>query len=391
MLLLHLIFYKVSIYYLLRHLDILNHSNKFNKNIFFITCLICMSIFSLFIFELSSLISNVIITYIWHIDICILLFLLYVIIPIEFINTIFDSNNYKEILSPEFHTHSHIKLLKKYYAKISSIYKESYGINKKIKKHFFFFRGILFLTFIWVILGGLRNMIYKKNYNYVIADDNTINFKKYLLYKSNEGKNANKIYNKTIFFFFQKKHTCFNYYFNNNMNELYFTNKKKTHPFKQFFKQIYSFFYFLCYIIIHHIILLHNFIIRELLINICALGVTTNSIVAGISSVYFIYDYIITFIYFLHIPKIQIQIYNIEERILINFTNYMFKKEELEKLQSNIDIHTKRLSYDNRRNIKNVDLNKEYDKRVVLKRLNDKVDNPERDDKIYVDEKNTYR
>ncbi|GAW80508.1 hypothetical protein, conserved [Plasmodium gonderi] len=357
MILLHVIFYKVSIYYLLRYLDILNHSNKFNKNIFFITFLVCMSIFSLFLFELSSIVSNVIITYIWHIDICILVFLLYIVIPVEFINTIFDSRNYKEILSPEFNSHSHIKLIKKYYIKISTIYKEKNGISKKIKKHFFLIRSIIFLSFLWLSLGKLKNMIYKKNYNYVIADDNTLSIRKYILYNQYmEKKNKNKIFNKTIFYLLEKKKKCFNYYscefrelhqcYNKEQDDRSEAKDEKKSKLKKCVNWFYSIVSILCFMILHYLMLLYKFIIGELLINICALGVTTNSIVAGISSMYFIYDYVITFIYYLQIPKIQIQIYNIEESILINFTNYMFKKKELQKLQSNFDIHSKRFIYD---------------------------------------------
>ncbi|SBS87627.1 hypothetical protein, conserved [Plasmodium ovale curtisi] len=242
-LLLHVIFYKVSLYYLLKYLDILNHSNKFNKNIFFITFL--------------------------------------VFIPVKFVNTIFDSNNYKEILSPEFNSHSHIKLIKKYYIKIRK----------------------------------LKNMIYKKNYNYIIADDNTINFKKYLLYnKNNKMKNGsesgresgrengreNGIFHRTLFFFLEKKNHCFNYNFD-HFREEYKKNEEKN--FHKYLNKIYNIF---------------------------------NLLFAGISSMYFLYDYMITFVYYLNLPKVQLQIYNIEERILINFTNYMFKKEEMEKLQSSL-------------------------------------------------------
>ncbi|CAG9478779.1 unnamed protein product [Plasmodium vivax] len=362
MILLHVIFYEVSIYYLLRYLDILNHSNKFNKNIFFITFLVCMSIFSLFLFELSNIVSNGTITYIWHIDICVLVCLLYIVIPIEFVNTIFDSSNYKEILSPEFNSHSHIKLIKKYYIKISAIYKEQNGISKKIKKHFFLIRSIIFLSFLWLSLGKLKNMIYKKNYNYVIADDNTLNIRKYLLYSQNaemQKKNQNKFFNKTIFYLLEKRKKCFNYYstafqdfhqyYNKGQDEGEQTREEKKNIFKKCINRVYSILGILFVMFLHYLMLLYKFIIGELLINICALGVTTNSIVAGISSMYFIYDYIITFVYYVQIPKIQIQIYNIEERILINFTNYMFKKEELQKLQSNFDIHSKRFLYDSKR------------------------------------------
>ncbi|EUD67485.1 hypothetical protein C922_02191 [Plasmodium inui San Antonio 1] len=362
MILLHVIFYKVSIYYLLRHLDILNHSNKFNKNIFFITFLVCMSIFSLFLFELSNIVSNGTITYIWHIDICVLVFLLYIVIPVEFINTIFDSSNYKEILSPEFNSHSHIKLIKEYYIKISAIYKEQNGISKKIKKHFFLIRSIIFLSFLWLSLGKLKNMIYKKNYNYVIADDNTLNIRKYLLYSQHaeiQKRNKNKFFNKTIFYLLERKKKCLNYYsvafrnfhqyYNKGQDEGGQTMEENKSIFKKCIERIYNIIGIICFMFLHYLMLLYRFIIGELLINICALGVTTNSIVAGISSMYFIYDYIITFVYYVHIPKIQMKIYNIEESILINFTNYMFKKEELQKLQSNFNIHSKRFLYDAKR------------------------------------------
>ncbi|CAA9987718.1 conserved Plasmodium protein, unknown function [Plasmodium knowlesi strain H] len=359
MILLHVIFYKVSIYYLLRYLDILNHSNKFNKNIFFITFLVCMSIFSLFLFELSNIVSNGTITYIWHIDICVLVCLLYIVIPVEFINTIFDSSNYKEILSPEFNSHSHIKLIKKYYIKISAIYKEQNGISKKIKKHFFLIRSIIFLSLLWLSLGKLKNMIYKKNYNYVIADDNTLDIRKYLLYSQNvelQKKNQNKFFNKTIFYLLERRKKCFNYYstafrrfhqyYHKGQNQGGQTEEEKISIFRKCMNRIYNLVGILCFMFLHYLMLLYKFIIGELLINICALGVTTNSIVAGISSMYFIYDYITTFVYYVHIPKLQMQIYNIEESILINFTNYMFKKEELERLQSNFDMNSKRFLYD---------------------------------------------
>ncbi|KJP87830.1 hypothetical protein AK88_02586 [Plasmodium fragile] len=359
MTLLHVIFYKVSIYYLLRYLDILNHSNKFNKNIFFITFLVCMSIFSLFLFELSNIVSNGTITYIWHIDICILVFLLYIVIPVEFINTIFDSSNYKEILSPEFNSHSHIKLIKKYYIKISAIYKEQNGISKKIKKHFFLIRSIIFLSLLWLSLYKLKNMIYQKNYNYVIADDNTLNIREYLLYSKNvemRKKNQNKFFNKTIFYLLERRKQCFNYYssafrdfhryYNKGQSQGGQRKEQKKSIFRRCIDRIYNFIGIICFMFLHYLMLLYKFVIGELLINICALGVTTNSIVAGISSMYFIYDYIITFVYYVHIPKIQMQIYNIEESILINFTNYMFKKEELQRLQSNFDIHSTKFLYD---------------------------------------------
>ncbi|CRG94142.1 conserved Plasmodium membrane protein, unknown function [Plasmodium gallinaceum] len=348
MILVHIIFYKVSIYYLMKYLDILNHSNKFNKSIFFITFLVCMSIFSLFIFELSNIVSNIIIIYIWHIDICILVLLLYLIIPVEFINTIFDSNNYKEILSPEFNSHSHIKLLKTYYTKISFVNEEQNAIIKKTKKHFFF-RSIIFLSLLWLSLGELKNVIYKKNYNYVIADDNSVNIRKYLLYKNNDKKNQNKIFNRNVFFLFEKQYKCVSYF--REFNSKY--KKKKENGIHMYLNKIYNIINILFFMIINYFMIFHKLVIREFLINICALGVTTNSIVAGITSIYFIYDYIITFIYFLRIPKIQIQIYNIEERILINLTNYMFKKKELERLQSNLDIDSKNFLYDTKNSYNN--------------------------------------
>ncbi|CRG99636.1 conserved Plasmodium membrane protein, unknown function [Plasmodium relictum] len=367
MIVLHIIFYKVSIYYLLRYLDILNHSNKFNKNIFFITFLVCMSIFSLFIFELSNVVSNIIIIYIWHIDICILVFLLYLIIPVEFINTIFDSNNYKEILSPEFNSHSHIKLLKKYYAKISAMSKHN-KINKKTKKHFFFFRSIIFLSFLWLGLGQLKNVIYKKNYNYVIADDNTINITEYLLYKSNDKKNQSRILNRNVYYLFENKYKCINYL--REFNGKY--KKKKEKRIKIYFNQVYNIINIFFFVVINSFMIFHKSVVRELLINICALGVTINSIVAGISSIYFIYDYMITFIYFLSLPKIQIQIYNIEERILINLANYMFKKEEMEKIQSNIKIDSKFFLYDLKGFHKNNN-NTEEDKNIKKETLNNYI------------------
>ncbi|ETB58141.1 hypothetical protein YYC_04213 [Plasmodium yoelii 17X] len=334
---LHGIFYKVSAHYLLRYLDILNYSNQFNKNIFFITFLVCMSIFSLFILELSNLISNVMITYIWHINICILMCLLYIVIPIEFINTIFDSRNYKEILSPGFYSHSHIKLIKKYYIKISKIYKEKNGGSKKIKKYFFIFRSIIFLSFLWLGLVELKKMIYKKNYNYVIADDNTLIFREYILYtKIHQNQNRIKEFNKTMFYFYiQNKNKCIDY---DNINQEYEYKKNKKTKIQNIFYQLYNFINILIFIVLNNFMYFYQFVIRELLINLCALGVTTNSIVAGISSMYFIYDYIITFIYYLNLPKIQIQIYNIEERILINFTKYIFKKEQLQKIESKFNI-----------------------------------------------------
>ncbi|SCM24348.1 conserved Plasmodium protein, unknown function [Plasmodium chabaudi chabaudi] len=334
---LHGIFYKVSAHYLLRYLDILNYSNQFNKNIFFITFLACMSIFSLFILELSNLISSVMITYIWHINICILMCLLYIVIPIEFINTIFDSRNYKEILSPGFYSHSHIKLIKKYYIKISQIYKEKNGGSTKIKKYFFIFRSIIFLSFLWLGLVELKKMIYKKNYNYVIADDNALIFREYILYtKINQNKNRIKEFNKRMFYLYiQNKNKCIDY---DNINQKYEYKENKKTKIQNIFYQLYNFINILIFIILNHFMYFYQFVIRELLINLCALGVTTNSIVAGISSMYFIYDYIITFVYYLNLPKIQIQIYNIEERILINFTKYIFKKEQLQKIESKFNI-----------------------------------------------------